>query len=442
MSSVLDPPGERLHSAPVKSTFASFLAALAGCAMTWLAFHPGCMSGDSIDQLTQARLGVFHGHHPPVMALVWRWLDGVWPGPAPMLLLQSALFWGGLGLIAALSLPWWLVVPGVLCAGLAPPDFGMIGVIWKDVQMGAALLAAAAVLLHARLRGGRWQVAPVLLLLFYAAAIRGNGPAAALPLFAFGAAIFLPRWRPLRAYAGGVALCLAMAFATSRLNRALTHDETPFPIQQPLLHDLVGLSLREGRSLLPAFEPVPLGRLRELYEPDRSDPLFFSDGGLHFTGRPEEMQALRAAWWTAVRAHPGAYLSARMDVFRGLLGLGSRWRDILHPTVDSNALGVRAAPSAVNRLAVEYLDGASELWFRPYLYLGAMLLLVAALAATGRLRPVTAALAASAFLYTAPYLFVAPTTDFRYVWWPVLASIVLPLVALAEGRAATGAISR
>jgi hypothetical protein len=36
-------------------------------------------------------------------------------------------------------------------------------------------------------------------------------------------------------------------------------------------------------------------------------------------------------------------------------------------------------------------------------------------------------LVASGTLYTLPYFEAAPSDDFRYVWWPVLATLLAPL---------------
>src|ERR1044071_126515 len=67
----------------------------------WLLFmvyaYPGYMSADSIWQLAQARnIEPMSDWHPPMMALIWRFLDWFIAGPVLMLVLQSALFLVGL----------------------------------------------------------------------------------------------------------------------------------------------------------------------------------------------------------------------------------------------------------------------------------------------------------------------------------------------------------
>src|SRR5436190_2041437 len=63
-----------------------------GWLLVLLYAFPGFMSTDSIDQLTQARTGVYTDWHPPLMALVWKLLDGIVSGPVLMLVLQTGLF--------------------------------------------------------------------------------------------------------------------------------------------------------------------------------------------------------------------------------------------------------------------------------------------------------------------------------------------------------------
>jgi hypothetical protein len=49
----------------------------------------------SLDQFLQARSRWLNARHPPVMSLIWMWLDRVVAGPFPMLVLQCGPLWGG-----------------------------------------------------------------------------------------------------------------------------------------------------------------------------------------------------------------------------------------------------------------------------------------------------------------------------------------------------------
>ena len=70
------------------------------------------------------------------------------PGPFLMLVAQAAVAWLALGITC------WQVFSGerrgawvAFAIGMSPPVFGLLGTIWKDVEMAAALLMAFALLL-------------------------------------------------------------------------------------------------------------------------------------------------------------------------------------------------------------------------------------------------------------------------------------------------------
>ncbi|MGN6123827.1 MAG: hypothetical protein ACTHOJ_12825, partial [Sphingomonas oligoaromativorans] len=71
---------------------------LASLALLW----PGIAAYDTVKQYEQALAGVYDDWHPPVMAWLWsRLLALHLDGTGPMLALQLALFWAGLGLLGA-----------------------------------------------------------------------------------------------------------------------------------------------------------------------------------------------------------------------------------------------------------------------------------------------------------------------------------------------------
>jgi hypothetical protein len=70
------------------------LLAIAHIALFW----PGIMTWDAIRQYGQALSGHYDDWHPPAMNWLWRQLHPLAAGPAPMLLLQVALYWGGIAL--------------------------------------------------------------------------------------------------------------------------------------------------------------------------------------------------------------------------------------------------------------------------------------------------------------------------------------------------------
>ena len=64
------------------------------------AFRWGVITPDSVVQYGQALSGQYDDWHPPITAWLWRQLLRFGTGGAPFLLLDVALYWGAIGLIA------------------------------------------------------------------------------------------------------------------------------------------------------------------------------------------------------------------------------------------------------------------------------------------------------------------------------------------------------
>ena len=114
------------------------------CAFCYTAaFFPGLMTDDSRAVYAQALAHSYGDHHPPLMGLLWHYLNFIYSGPALMFLFNMALLWGGMYVLAfrvmregwlryvCLALPFW---PHILVTSYY---------IWKDVTFtfGFGLLA-------------------------------------------------------------------------------------------------------------------------------------------------------------------------------------------------------------------------------------------------------------------------------------------------------------
>lgn len=416
-------------------------AALGGAATVVAVFQPGYMSSDCIDQLRHARAGVYLSIHAPLMGWLWGRLDQLEPGPIAMLLFQNLVFWSALAMFAYVWARRW--APAVILAiGLYPSVFAELGTIWKDVHMGVALALSAGLLALARRRRSLAILAAAVLPLWYANSMRLNAAAAVLPLAMLAGVLakdLLERAGVRTAVLAGVAIMATVLLGTRATNAALHAVPTP-PLQAPLIHDLVGISVATGHRELPAFEFSSPGAPTEaqalqLYRPETLDPLFFGPRPFRQTADPAQLKELRERWMLAVWHHPGAYLAHRLELFRVLIGFHQPevWYPY-HWQVDPNDLGVTMTRTALNGAAMRFLATVrNAFFFRPWIHLTlSALIIVAALAL--RRGAMAVALASSALLYTAPYLVVAPSPDFRYMWWPVLASLLSLLAFVGESR--------
>ena len=414
-----------------------------GFLVVWWVYRPGFMSVDSVAQLGEARSGAFTDFHPPILALIWRYLDKLWPGPIGMLILLDGLFWLGVAIFfRLLRWPLWARAGALLVAGFQPAVFMLLGTIWKDTMMQAALLAATSAMLLAgpRLRARVVGLAIALPLMFVAIAVRHNGIGAAWPLLAipfFGVKWFAEWRRPWQLMAAlGVGLVLAL---TLRQGSALLSRKIAEPTeywQMTPIYDLVGMSLQVDEMLIDAEDGilspgVNLARLRRAYDPRDHLRLYHCRGknctpALLRTNDPAQLRALRANWQRAVVAHPRAYLAHRWRVFRELLRFEGRRVD-LSTGIGRNRLGVPTQRSEAGTFAVELLAHAPNFpfyatWF--YVLLESALLVVGALDFFKRGRPLSLCFSLSGLIYLATFFFATGAPDFRYSSWTILTTLL------------------
>jgi hypothetical protein len=224
------------------------------------------------------------------------------------------------------------------------------------------------------------------------------------------------------------------------LHGGLTRGRSAYGLQYTLLYDLAAISVGAGENLLPEHLQrgpggISLARLRELYTPDIPDPLFFGpEPHLPATEDARLVRAIEVQWARAVLQRPDVYARHRLTIVAGLLGLHEIGYTF-HHGIDRNDLGVSLTPSPWNRGAMRYLEAtAKSPLVRGWVYLVAAAVVLAVLALSQRsFEPAVIALLGSAFLYAVPYAIVSPSQDFRYLWWPVVVSLVLPFIAFGPG---------
>jgi len=374
--------------------------ALLGVAITLAAYSPGAMSIDSAAQLTEARLLNFSDAHPPALALLWHAVEFVFPGPAGILVIQAALVWGGLYLIARRS------TSLVLLVGLLPPVFSILGAIWKDIMMAGALLVAFGLAGRSR---WFWVV------LAFACLTRHNA------IFAVPPALALHLGRRPLAIVIATVLLEGFAMTSSRL---LT-DRPGYPSQILALFDVSGIASIVGEEpVLPScFRKAP-GSVRESYDSGSVGSLIAADAPLTYCYSASEVEVLLSTWVHAIRTHPSAYLEHRRRVAAGLLGFSSTPGDYL--MVETNF-----PPEFFPHVEVARRKNALDAWFRSLEPLGvfrpwpyALIALACLVAALVRQQPQAAALAASGLCYEAALLLLAPSIDYRYSHWLIVSALV------------------
>lgn len=428
------------------------IAAVCGMVATWLAFFPGWSSSDSLQQYLQATGGMrLDDVHPPLMAGLWHVADAVWPGSAGLFVPFVAAWWTGLVTsVWQLFERTWQRGCALVLVGFWPASFLLLGHVWKDVGMSAALLLACAAILRWHRGGARmWGVFAVFALLC-ACGFRHNGVFAAWPLLLW---LCWPRAGEVR----HVRMRVAMALALSMVLAA-----TPMMIARAVgavrgdawtvvaLWDIAAVSVAQDAMLMPPSVVAPDLRVDDLragYRPWANPPLFASGKillSLYVPYSDAQRVELRRAWWRTVRAHPRDYLAHRGELARHLL-LGYDARLPFQLVYVPERLSIVGETPRLVPLERDDLPArlAPSLWTTP-LFAGASYLALAVFAAAGVLRashrtrrvPVLA-LAASAWSNALPLLLIAGSAEFRYLFWSVLASLLAVLAAWFPSRAST-----
>lgn len=418
-------------------------------------FWPGHMSNDTLTQVQMAASGRYGNQHAPLLSALWRPFFELGMGPGWVLLGQLVTFAAGSYLVlrAAMSPAWAAGVAALVM--LSPVTFGHLGYLNRDVWFTAfTLLAFGCAVGSARDPGHRRRwIGLALVACWLALASRQNAASAVvLVLGALAALSIAPGVARRRAWivAAAVGGTVLMMGSQTLANAALgTVDQHPEGVT--MVHDLLSVSHKQGRNLLPAS-----------VVPDRSmafvDTWYFEDSArtavygpsapLPLQGFPETIGALRDAWRSAIADHPGSYLSGRWAVMRRQLALGQRAHYVYHPIIDANPHGYRIEHAAANRAAKDYVEAFTDdtlnggvlytLWAYLLVVTAAGVLLVRRFQAPA-LR-VVAAMAASALTLQAGLFVTAPSVQARFEY-PLLTTTLLvvavTIAALRRGAPAT-----
>ncbi len=418
----------------------AFAAAIL-CAVSVALFWPGYAMYDSVAQYEQVVGGVYDDWHPPVMARLWSVLHPIGPGAAPMLVLQMALYWIGLGGIAAglAAIGRTRSAVAMLAIGALPPFLGWQAVVLKDAQATGALLAATGLAAWWRLRGERvpgGAVVAVVVLIAYATLARANAVFAAVPL-----AMLLTPMRPAVRIGVGIGVALLVLALSPVVNHRLMGAKASGVDHSAPFYDLAGIAARvtdaRGTGLTPAERRMIVARRcaqpffwDPLGDPDRCDAAMDRL-------RAVPIGAVNRLWIAAIVQHPVAYAGHRI----AHLNSTDRWLVPAHwasadpPQVtERNDLGL----GTPGRLAVAWQRLAALLvetpiaWPFVWIVVAGVALAVAVRRVRSPARDLAFALLGSALALEASFAVLSIASDLRYHLWSMIVAAV-GVALLADG---------
>jgi hypothetical protein len=283
------------------------VVAAAGFGFSLIVLFPGWLSYDSSFQYWQVRTGEFSNLSPVVMTALWRGVHSLLPSPAAMLTLHLAAFWIG---IVLLALAGWqggrARAAFVIGVGFLPPVFVILGHLWTDASLIAAMTLAFGLTTTGLVRRRKWPLALAVPVLLYAGSVRHNSLLAIIPLaWLWASAASRTMTQPARHGAGNparlgvAAIAVALVLASFLGGRALDHllaRERVSTWAIGALWDLAGISVDSGTVVIPELARTPgmdLESLRARYSPYTGVPLFEGDGRVRHGRRRQSARQSR-----------------------------------------------------------------------------------------------------------------------------------------------------
>lgn len=391
------------------------------------------MSPDTVDQYEQALTGKYNDWHPVTMALVWSFLLKLHNGPQLMLLLQLILLWAACFFVAR-SLG---VKSGLLFIAVfffAPFIHNFSGYIIKDVQMAAAWLLAAALIMDALVAGRKQSLAEMVIcyaLLIYGALLRIDALPGLIPLLILWAMVSMKKkYRPIMLLS--VATIGLIFFLQAGLTK-MAEPEATFPERKLYMHDLAGIAVKTGTNPFPQgiYEDTAglnINYIKNNYHPATFDMIWWNNDTVNIKPRKSEdaVQVLRNAWWMAIKQYPGIYVRNRWEGFLFHLRVKKRTESYnnYHIWVQDNEYGIGHHPGALYKIFDNWIGRHKyafymQAWF--WMAANILLFLPAILVKEKRFRGAVILLLLSSLLYRLPQFFIFQVdTDFRYFYWTCL----------------------
>jgi hypothetical protein len=335
----------------------------------------------------------------------------------------------------------------VLAIGASPLMLGWATVVLKDAQMAACLVAATGIFAHYRLRGAAlpWPaVAAILVLIVYAALVRGNAAFACAPL-----ALALADWGGVRGRTARAALTLgataAILLLSPAINQRLLGAEANHAERALPTYDLAGIAHFAHAATMPG---LPAGDWQRAEAAHCYSPFFWNPYGepeqCGFVGDrlafgPGAGRGLTQAWAWTIAAHPLAYATHRLLHLNANLRL---WTDVAErdaiPPVDSEpngyGLGAHASPATRALITAARWQVASPLGWPVTWLVASLILLWASNRRDDAQARLGRALALSAACMSGSFAIVSIASDLRYHLWSMLAAALAALL-LIDGRA-------
>lgn len=280
---------------------------------------PGQMSPDSYTQYKAALSGIFDDHHPPMMSLLWGFLDSIYKGPGLLFLLHLGLLYSACVIFIQSSenraiklfYSFFPFIPHVLFYS---------SMLWKDVGLAFSFLFAIAVVnyfISVKKKITASAIIAIAIAIFYGAAVKFQGQYVA-PIVIFGV------WYCLDEYTISYKTIIK-AIGSGWIFLYSLHSFNDFfvpPLQKAhswqcvKIYDLAAMSLYTQQPSFPSFltrsSNFSMEMIKRRFNHKRVDDLFMPpENPLRLCKNEGERTELLAYWQMVVWHHLPLYLKHR-----------------------------------------------------------------------------------------------------------------------------------
>ena len=401
-----------MYALPVRSFVGSktitrhFLVYAFPCLFIWsiyfLAFYPGMMSQDSIDQWRPVVTFKFSDWHPASLSYLYWLLTCIWLSPAIICIVQmlgmALVFAYGMVQLEKKGLPARGLVLMVMFFSLFPLNGFFVNTLFKDIPFSIAYLLAFIYLLVIVESGGAWleKIKNVIwfsLALSFIWVIRHNGILTVFTVIG-GLLFFYPRY--FKKIGLLALLTLSLVFLVKGpLYKAINAQGRFYGFEMIMTHQISAV-IHSRAKIYPeekAFlqQILPLSVWQYNYDPFVIDPLIFNK---HFKNYysflyPEaNRNKFKKVWFNIARRNIPTLLKHQIKVTDLVWNIGLQkgsFNYSIHPLIDANNLGLAMQsflPNLKNRLwafhEYAYYHNAFLLaiFFRPATYIYSSIILV------------------------------------------------------------------
>ena len=431
-----------------------------GFSVAFISAFPGHTNFDELMTLGEYFRGEVSDMHPPMQMLfsVQFIKFGLEVGLMPVitvgiiLLVQLMAYWWSIKTIAKFIENHVIRIVFLIILALSPIGMIYSSHIGKDSQMAISLLFSFA-LIYLGIKQCRLSIVSIALApIFYAYTIRANAPAAVLPIIFYWAISVLSILKiNNKIKIKTIVLVLSVLIIINILNYSIVNNTVKIKccsgvqlIMTPV-YDLMGISRKIQYNLVPDF--LYSGKY-DLSDINRNfNSTYINWDGLKQANFSQLMPVMKL-WFKAILDYPNEFIEHRMNTLKYFFGLQFGPPAFPYMSGFFNNISVTGSSNITLELISEYnkiapyliFKDASELYFsktssfifyRFWVYIAfsiAIFILMKCLRLKYDLAPKI--LLSSSVLYILPYIILANSAQFRYVYWPALALYIIFFINL------------